>query len=256
MNGLRCPHCGHAVALTLTEDKDVAVKTPSLILTPPTPKKKAKSCACGHDAHDGPCGHGRGSLFGGCPCPGQHSRRRTPRSEAPAAAAGNGATLVAGELRLLRAIAQHGACSSEHLTILCGYKKSSRDTYLGKLHGRGLVLRGPEMRWSVTSAGQSAAGRFDELPAGDKLRAYYAETLPEGESTILTFVASRHPHVVTRDLISEATGYKKSSRDTYIGKLFTRRLLEKTAVGVRASDLLFDDPTELPRARAAREINP
>ena len=43
-----------------------------------------------------------------------------------------------------------------------------------------------------------------------------------------------------RDEISDATGYKRSSRDTYLQRLSSRRLVESVGrSGVKASDALF-----------------
>jgi hypothetical protein len=29
---------------------------------------RVRPCVCGHDWHEGPCGHGKGTYFGGCIC--------------------------------------------------------------------------------------------------------------------------------------------------------------------------------------------
>jgi chromosome segregation and condensation protein ScpB len=49
-----------------------------------------------------------------------------------------------------------------------------------------------------------------------------------------------YPEPVDRDAISEATGYQRSSRDTYLQRLRSRQLIAEPGRGmVRASDTLF-----------------
>ena len=57
---------------------------------------------------------------------------------------------------------------------------------------------------------------------------------------MLEFVYGSYGSTTTRDAISEATGYKKSARDTYIQRLSARRLVETIPGGeVRANPILF-----------------
>ena len=150
--------------------------------------------------------------------------------------------LGTGERVILRAIAQHrDGVTREQLTVLTGYKRSSRDTYLQRLRAAGVVEQNGET-FEATEKGFELLGpAFEPLPTGGKLQEYWLERLPEGERRILDFVCRAFPTTVTRDELSLATGYKRSSRDTYIQRLSGRKLLVAAAQGeVRASGALFD----------------
>jgi len=151
---------------------------------------------------------------------------------------GKGSELPEGERKVLTAIAQtSGGATREQLTVTTGYKRSSRDTYLQRLGAKGFVEnRGGLLH--ATRAGIRALGSFEQLPTGDALLQHWLGKLPEGERKVLAFVA-RVRKGVTRDAISKATGYKRSSRDTYIQRLGARRLVTSTRDGVVASEELF-----------------
>jgi hypothetical protein len=153
-------------------------------------------------------------------------------------------TLGAGERRVLTAIAQHiDGVTRVQLTALTGYKRSTRDLYLQKLGRAGLVAELSSKRIAVTTEGQRELGDdFAPLPTGDALRAHWLAELPEGERAVLAFLAEQWPAGVTREEVSQATGYKRSTRDLYVQKL-ARRELVTTANGLRASDLLFTRAT-------------
>jgi len=148
----------------------------------------------------------------------------------------------AGERRVLAAIAQHEAgVTREQLTVLTGYKRSSRDTYLQRLLAAGMAQRGPDAILLVTQQGISFLGDdFERLPKGQALLEHWLERLPEGEKRILRFVAAQYPSSVSREKLSLETGYQRSSRDTYIQRLSARKLIESNQRGmVCASMELF-----------------
>lgn len=149
--------------------------------------------------------------------------------------------LGAGEIRVLTAIAQHrDGVTREQLTVLTGYKRSSRDTYLQRLKSAQLIeLRDPVI--VATAAGVSALGpEFRELPTGAALRRYWLEVLPEGERRILEILIQQHPRPVDREELTQATGYQRSSRDTYLQRLKSRQLIVVVNRGqVRASGSLW-----------------
>jgi hypothetical protein len=155
---------------------------------------------------------------------------------------GNGQDLVRGELAILTAIAQHGddGVTREQLTVLTGYKRSSRDTYLQRLMSASLVGRDGD-RLIATHRSTAVLGPdFETLPTGDALREHWLRRLPEGERRILDRIIEAYPDPVDRDMLSESTGYKRSSRDTYLQRLFSRRLVVAEGRGaVRASAILF-----------------
>jgi predicted transcriptional regulator len=149
--------------------------------------------------------------------------------------------LPKGEAAVLRAVAHYPeGCSRKQLTVLTGYRRSTRDTYLQRLSEKGLVqIAGTDLL--ATSAGLEALGPdFEPLPIGAELLEHWRRRLPEGERKILDIVVAAHPQPVSRDEISDSTGYARSSRDTYLQRLGAKRLVEADREGIKASDLLFD----------------
>lgn len=161
-----------------------------------------------------------------------------PRRE-PVEASGE---LPRGERAVLIAIAQqedHGA-TREQLTILTGYKRSTRDTYLQRLGEKRYVAPGGR-EFVATDEGVAALGDYERLPTGAALLEHHLRELPEGERKVLEAVVAAHPEAIDREAIGEATGYARSSRDTYLQRLGARRLVETSGRGaVRASPMLFD----------------
>lgn len=150
--------------------------------------------------------------------------------------------LPKGELAVLTACAQHGAggCTREQLTVLTGYKRSSRDAYIQRLKERALINTVGDYI-VANAAGVAALGDdFEPLPTGAALRDYWLNNkLPAGESMILAILCKHYPEAVDRESISEQTGYKRSSRDAYLQRLSARRLVITTSQGVAASATLF-----------------
>jgi uncharacterized protein len=166
-----------------------------------------------------------------------------PRAAAPRAPGGSApeGDLGKGELRILAAAAQHPeGVTREQLTVLTGYKRSSRDTYLQRLRARGLIEDGERIR--ATAEGVAALGpAFEPLPTGAALLEHWLGRLPVGERVVLEVVVAGYPDAVDRQRISEATSYQRSSRDTYLQRLRSRQLVVEAGRGqVRASDTLFD----------------
>lgn len=149
-------------------------------------------------------------------------------------------SIPAGERAVLTAIAQNaGGVTREQLTVLTGYKRSSRDTYLQRLGARGFIVIDSSI--TATDAGVDALGpAFEPLPTGEALRAHWMERLPEGERRVLTVIVEAYPNHVDRERISERTEYKRSSRDTYLQRLSARQLITSERGQVRASDVLFN----------------
>lgn len=144
-----------------------------------------------------------------------------------------------GETAILTAVAQHdGGVTREQLTVLTGYKRSSRDTFLQRLRAAGLIEVGDTI-WA-TDAGRAALGdSFEPLPTGDALREYWFGKLQGGEANIFSVLVNAWPKSVDRETISETTGYKRSSRDTFLQRLSQRKLIT-TKPAPRASDTLFE----------------
>jgi len=151
-----------------------------------------------------------------------------------------GTALPVGERATLTVCAQYpDGATREQISILTGYKRSSRDAYIQRLMQRGFVAVGPVI--TSTDAGLAALGPdFEPLPTGQALRQYWRERLPEGERAILDVLVEAYPRPVDRETLDEETGYKRSSRDAYIQRLKARQLVVISGRGVAASAVLFD----------------
>jgi hypothetical protein len=147
--------------------------------------------------------------------------------------------LPIGERAILTAIAQHDeGVTRDQLSVLTGYKRSSRDAYLQRLRTKGYLNDGATI--TATDEGIAALGSsFEPLPTGDALRDYWMQKLPEGERRLFEVVVAQYPSAVDRDTLSDVTEYKRSSRDAYLQRLKSRRLITADRGTVRASDTLF-----------------
>lgn len=149
--------------------------------------------------------------------------------------------LSKGERAVLIATAQFDeGADKQQLTILTGYKRSTRDAYLQRLAGRQFVeMQG--QRVVATETGIAALGSdYEPLPTGDALLQHWIGRLPEGERKILEVLAGSYPQSIDRIAIGESTGYQRSTRDAYLQRLASRKLIENVGGQVRASGELFD----------------
>lgn len=254
---LDCPHCQKTVTLDVGA-RVVGIDGGGLrtvVAATPVPVKKGKSvCACGHgrEWHSGhvssgggagPCTYGHGSLAGGCDCPGYHGRRRaSPHVKLQV----NGAamtSLSSGERAVLTAIAQNGprGATKEELTVVTGYKRSTRDLYVQELARAGLVERRDGSIFATPSGVGALGPDFEPLPTGDRLLAHWLAKLPEGERLFLEILARSYPEAVSKEKLGQIAEYKRSTRDLYVQQLVRRQLVEKFGGPgrVRASPLLF-----------------
>jgi hypothetical protein len=117
--------------------------------------------------------------------------------------------------------------------------RRARRVYIARAKDKGyLDIRGDLI--VATEAGVTALPDFEPLPTGQALQDYWLQRLPIGEKAVLQVAIDAHPQFVDRDVITERTGYKKSSRDAYISRLAAKELLETPqGGGVKASDNLF-----------------
>jgi hypothetical protein len=148
--------------------------------------------------------------------------------------------LPQGERRILAAVLQTpGGATRSQLTVVTGFRRSTRDTYLQRLRAKGYVdVRGGVI--VVTDAGRAVARDVDPLPTGAALRAYWLARLPEGQRKLLEILIDAYPDAIDREHLSERTGLARSSRDTYLQRLTARQLVTTVGRGtIRASELLF-----------------
>lgn len=150
--------------------------------------------------------------------------------------------LPLGEQACMIAIAQHShGVTRQQLTVLTGYKRSTRDAYIQRLRAREFVeVRGD--RVVATDAGIAGLGSsYDPLPTGAALRERVLRDLPEGERKVLEVLITHYPSSVERDRIDEITGFKRSTRDAYLQRLRSRELVDCRSGEVKARDDLFDE---------------
>lgn len=158
----------------------------------------------------------------------------------PSSAASGDGSLPKGERLCLNAIAQNrNGVTRQQLTVITGYKRSTRDAYLQRLREKQYITEDAG-RIHPTNIGLEALGPFDLLPTGEALQQHVLSTLPEGERAVLACIIPAYPKPVDRDVISDATGYKRSTRDAYIQRLSTRELVAAERGAVRASADLFE----------------
>lgn len=145
-----------------------------------------------------------------------------------------------GEAAVLRACIQYeNGLERNQLTVLTGYKRSSRDAFIARLKQRGFI-DDQSGRICATQAGQRAMPDAEPLPTGQALQSFWFERLPEGERKCLQILVANYPNDVGRDDLDNKTGYKRSSRDTYLARLSAKELVKESGRGrVRASETLF-----------------
>ncbi len=153
----------------------------------------------------------------------------------------NGESLPKGERATLIGCAQYpDGVARETLTVLTGYKRSSRDAYIQRLRERGyLDANGDNL--VATEAGIAALGAdYQPLPTGSALLEHWMARLPEGERKVLAVLTAAYPNSVKREEIDAQTGYQRSSRDAYLQRMSAKRLVTGSRGEVRASEQLFD----------------
>ncbi len=149
-------------------------------------------------------------------------------------------SLGIGERRCAIAIAQHpNGVTREQLTTLTGYKRSTRNTYLQRLLAALVVYENAD-RFVINQRGEEwLGGDYQPLPTGVDLQNYWLQKLPQGESRIFGVVLAQ-PGGLSREQIGEVTGFKRSTRNTYIQRLAARELVVANGEIIRPSEMLFE----------------
>jgi uncharacterized protein len=166
---------------------------------------------------------------------------RQPRPAPPARVTnGSGASIAKGEAAVLAACIQFpDGLRREQITVLTGYKRSTRDAYIQRLREKGYISGEGDLIVS-TDEGCAALPDAEPLPTGEALQDYWFNRLPEGERAILRVLVDRHPAAVLRDDLTVETGYKRSTRDAYLQRLSAKQLVSEPSRGeVMASRDLF-----------------
>lgn len=162
---------------------------------------------------------------------------------APVARPRSTSSLPPGEQAVLKAAAQFGGrgASRGTITLMSGFKKSSRDAYIARLRGKGLLdLSGDVV--IATPKGIAEIGPVDPVPTGAAAIDYWRTTsnLPPGEQVIFRVVADHAPAAVTREAIQAAVQLKRSSTNAYISRLAQRLLITSDRGGVRLAPAFFE----------------
>lgn len=194
-----------------------AVEAISALLGAPIPRARARAS----------------TGFKTAPAP-QVERQRAPASRS----IGNG-KLPPGETAVLIAAVQYDGVDRDQLSVLTGYKRSSRDAYIARLREKGLVDVAGQTVKPLDGAAEVLGADYQPLPIGEELQAYWMQRLPPGEAAILGALIDAHPAALDRGELDDRTGYKRSSRDAYIQRLKARRLVNVSGSGVSASETLF-----------------
>lgn len=168
----------------------------------------------------------------------QGKKENSPEKDEERGFIGEEKPMGEGERKVLAAVASYEeGMTREHITIATGYKRSTRDAYIQRLFQRNCVSLGDTIRVMETGL-QILGPSFERLPEGPDLLEHYLRTLPEGEAKILTLLKESGTPL-TRDQITEATTYKRSTRDAYIQRLRVRQLINLRGEGmIKLSDHL------------------
>jgi hypothetical protein len=151
-------------------------------------------------------------------------------------------SLPPGEQAVLTAAAQFGGrgASRGTITLMSGFKKSSRDAYIARLRGKGLLdLSGDVV--IATPKGIAEIGPVDPVPTGAAAIDYWRTTsnLPPGEQVVFRVVADHAPAEVTREAIQAAVQLKRSSTNAYISRLAQRLLITTNRNGVTLAPAFY-----------------
>lgn len=153
---------------------------------------------------------------------------------------GHAVHLPPGERATLTALIQFPeGLRREQLTVLTGYKRSSRDAYIQRLRERGFLETAGD-RVTATDAGMGVLPDAEPLPTGRALQQHWLQRLPKGEREVLQILIAAYPRTVFRTSIDEKTGFQRSSRDAYLQRMRAKQLITEPSRGeVRASEDLF-----------------
>jgi DNA-binding MarR family transcriptional regulator len=149
--------------------------------------------------------------------------------------------LPSGEQAILRALIQFpDGLRREQLTVLTGYKTSTRNAYIARLTQKGFVQTNLTYVYA-TDAGRAAMPNAEPLPTGEALREFWYRELPDGECSVLKQLVELYPDKVEREVVTDLTGYKTSTRNAYLARLRAKQLVVVVdREHVKASETLFE----------------
>lgn len=148
-------------------------------------------------------------------------------------------SLPPGERAVLIAAAQFAGVARDQLTVLTGYKRSTRDAYIQRLREKGFVAIDGQTITATEDGWAALPPDYDPLPVGADLQSYWLARLPDGERRILQELIAAYPDSVQRADLDAATGFKRSTRDAYLQRMKAKRLWTADGSAVRAAEELF-----------------
>lgn len=165
---------------------------------------------------------------------------RVARTFAPAApSSATAASLSGGETNVLTAIIQYpNGLQRNQLTILTGYARSTRDKYLSLLVAARLVLVRSDTKLVATDHGKATLPNVGPLPSGLELREFWRARLPSGELRIFETIVENGR--ITRERLTEFTGFARSTRDKYLSRLKAKEIVDADRSGVELAEMLRD----------------
>lgn len=157
------------------------------------------------------------------------------------------AALKGGPKAILEALIQYETgCSLEQLTVLTGYKQTSRYEYLRQLKGRGLATETADGRHHATDEGRAMLPDVKPLPTGDELRVLAMSRLKGGPKALFEVFVDAYPDALTKGALMDrleqhGSPYKETSIYEYTRQLVAHELIDKSGpASYRASSNLFD----------------
>jgi hypothetical protein len=118
-------------------------------------------------------------------------------------------------------------------------KSGSFRTYLSTIRRNGWATE-DHFGFRLTNEGAKEVVDFERLPEGAALVEYWVNELGGGAGRILSTIAGAFPDALSPDEIEGLTGYSHVSGSfrTYVSKLKTLSLIEKTPAGLRLNEEL------------------
>lgn len=153
-------------------------------------------------------------------------------------------SLGKAERAILNVLAQRypNKTTRSQASILSGYSATSSSfaNALGFLRSRGFIL-GAGDALLATEDGLNQVGEIEPIPTGVALVAYWRDKLGKAERVILQALVDAYPAHLSKEQVSEASGYSltSSSLANALGKLRTLELIEGRGE-IRASEVFFE----------------
>lgn len=113
-------------------------------------------------------------------------------------------------------------------------------TYLGEIRRLGFIDESPA-GFTLTTAGFEYLGGQPEPMTPEELQEHYRSILRAGARRMLDVIMAQYPHEVYRDELAARAEIAATSGtfSTYLGELIRNGLVEKTAAGFVATDILM-----------------